>query len=283
MSDSGFQDAALVLIAHGSSVNANSGGAAQVQADSLRRRGLFGEVAVAYWKQPPFLADVVPGLSSPRLFLIPLFISDGWFSENVIPRALGLRGPDASDFPRVQQRGAQVLRYGRAVGSHPSMTGVLLARARGVVEGTPPVERPSPGDTALVIVGHGTAYSRGSRESIEREVERIRSERLYAEVQPAFLEESPRVGDCFEITSARNLVLVPFFVADGLHTQEDIPVMLGDPESEVRERIASGQPSWRNPTERHGRRVWVAPAIGTEPLLAEVILERVQEAASWSA
>jgi sirohydrochlorin cobaltochelatase len=47
----------------------------------------------------------------------------------------------------------------------------------------------------------------------------------------------------------------------------------------VKERLAAGQPAWRNPTERNGRLIWYSSAVGTEPLLAEVILERVREAA----
>jgi sirohydrochlorin cobaltochelatase len=73
-------------------------------------------------------------------------------------------------------------------------------------------------------------------------------------------------------------VVVPFFISDGMHTQEDIPVLLGEPERAVKERLAAGQPTWRNPTEKRGKRVWYAPAVGTEPHIADVILERVREA-----
>jgi len=70
---------------------------------------------------------------------------------------------------------------------------------------------------------------------------------------------------------------VPFFISDGLHAQEDIPVLLGEPERVVRQRLAAGQPPWRNPTGRNGKRVWYAKAVGTEPHIADVILERVRE------
>jgi len=57
-------------------------------------------------------------------------------------------------------------------------------------------------------------------------------------------------------------------------------VKLGEPEKRVQQRLASGQPTWVNPTERRGKRVWYSASIGTEPFLAEVILERVIEAAA---
>ncbi len=73
--------------------------------------------------------------------------------------------------------------------------------------------------------------------------------------------------------------MVPFFISDGLHSNEDIPVMLGAPKKTVQERLKSGQPTWRNPTERDGKRLWYSPSIGSEPHLADVILERVREVA----
>ena len=72
--------------------------------------------------------------------------------------------------------------------------------------------------------------------------------------------------------------MVPFFISDGMHSFEDIPVMLGETGEAVQNRLSLGQPTWRNPTERNGKLVWYTSAIGSEPRLAEVILERVREA-----
>jgi hypothetical protein len=47
----------------------------------------------------------------------------------------------------------------------------------------------------------------------------------------------------------------------------------------VNQRLAAGQSTWRNPMEKHGKLVWLALSVGTDPLMAEVILERVREAA----
>jgi sirohydrochlorin cobaltochelatase len=75
--------------------------------------------------------------------------------------------------------------------------------------------------------------------------------------------------------------MVPFFISDGQHSREDIPVLLGAPKDTVRECLKKGQPTWRNPTEREGKRLWYTAGIGSEPLVAEVILERVGEAAEF--
>lgn len=224
------------------------------------------------------MCGVLRGVFAPRVFIVPLFISEGYFTEEVIPRELGLCGPGQKEFPRVQQGGGQTLHYCGPVGTHPSMTQVLLARARAVVAQHALPAPPKPADTALFIAGHGTGNNENSRKAIERQVELIRARGEYAEVYPAFMEEEPRVGGCWDVAKSPNLVMVPFFISDGLHSFEDIPVMLGELASVVQERLRSGQPTWRNPTERHGKQLWYASSIGSEPQLAEVILERVREA-----
>jgi sirohydrochlorin cobaltochelatase len=43
--------------------------------------------------------------------------------------------------------------------------------------------------------------------------------------------------------------------------------------------LKAGQPPWRNPTERNGKLIWYSGAVGSAPEIADVILERVCEAA----
>jgi sirohydrochlorin cobaltochelatase len=74
--------------------------------------------------------------------------------------------------------------------------------------------------------------------------------------------------------------MVPFFISDGLHSYEDIPVMLGETGQNARTRIRAGQPAWRNPTEKKGKLLWYSPSVGSEPGLADVVLERVREMAA---
>lgn len=278
MQSDAYHDAALVLIGHGSTLNADSAAPTHRHADELRRRGLFAQVLEGFWKQEPYLAGVLRGAFAPRVFIVPLFISEGYFTEQVLPRELGLRTNDQPGFPRVQQRGGRTLFYCGAVGTHDSMTEVLLARAREVVEQHPFPRAPKPSETALFIAGHGTGLNEDSRKAIERQAELIRARNLYAEVHAVFMEENPRVGDCWRMAAAKNLVMVPFFISDGLHSYEDIPVMLGEPERVVQARFKAGQPTWRNPTEKHDKRLWYSASIGSEPHIADVILERVKEA-----
>ncbi|MBI5773702.1 MAG: cobalamin biosynthesis protein CbiX [Verrucomicrobia bacterium] len=276
-----FPDAALVLAGHGSTLNADSAAPTYQHADELRRRGIFAQVLECFWKQEPGFAGVLRGVFARRVFIVPLFISEGYFTQQVIPREFGLCPDGQTDFPRVQPRGAQTLYYCDPVGTHARMTEVILARARQVVEAHPFPSAPAPANTALFIAGHGTGNNENSRKAIEAQVELIRTKKIYAEVHAAFMEEEPRIGGCYHVAQAKNIVMVPFFISDGLHSYEDIPVLLGEPEKIVKERFRAGQPTWRNPTEKHGKRVWYAAGVGTEPGLAEVILERVRQAARF--
>jgi len=265
------------LVGHGSTLNADSSAPTYQHADELRRRNLFAQVLECFWKLEPSVCGVLRGVFAPRVFIVPLFISEGYFTEEVIPRELGLRRNEQPDFPRVQQRGARTLYYCGPVGTHHSMTDVLLARARGIVEKHPCPRAPEPGDTALFIAGHGTGNNENSRDAIERQVELIRTRKIYSAVHAVFMEEEPRIADCFRLAREKNIVMVPFFISDGLHSIEDIPVLLGESSEAVRERLSRGEPTWRNPSEKRGKLVWYTTAIGSEARIADVILERVRE------
>jgi sirohydrochlorin cobaltochelatase len=268
-----FGDAVLVVLGHGTTQNEDSAAPVYQHAAELRRRRIFTDVREAFWKQEPQVKQVLAGIAAPRVFIVPLFISEGYFASEAIPRELGL----ADNFSL--QTSTFRLVYCQPVGTHDSMTNVLLARAREIIEQFPFPRAPKPKDLTLFIAGHGTERSENSRTAIERQVELLRAQNLYASVHAIFLEESPRIPECYQLAQTRNVVIVPFFISDGLHSREDIPVLLGEPERTVKQRLQSGQPTWRNPTEKNGRLIWYSGAIGSEPHIADVILERVREAA----
>jgi len=277
-----YSDAALVLIGHGSSRTRDAGAAVYQQADELRRRGHFARVAEGFWREEPLLKDVVRSAAEKRVFIVPLFMSEGYFSEQIIPAALDFHARETGELRRRRKQGDQTVYYCKPVGTHPRITAALLARARAVVEGSPFPRAPGPGEIDLFIAGHGTEQDENSREAIERQVEKVRSLDLYAGVHAIFLEEEPRVSRCYEIGQQPCFVVVPFFIGEGPHVREDIPVLLGQPVQVVRERINSGKPGWRNPTERRGKLVWYARSLGSDPVMSKVVLDRVREAATSS-
>jgi len=270
-----LSEAVLVVLGHGTTLNTESAAPVLQHAAELRRRTIFAEVREGFWKQEPNIKKVLAEIFTPRVFIVPFFISEGYFSTEIIPKELGFSLPEIRKL-RIQN---SELYYCSPVGSHDLMTKVILARAKEVTEKFPFPRLPKNSDTTLLIAGHGTGRNANSRKAVERQVELIRAQKIYANVEAVFMEEPPFIKGCHENVKTKNIVLVPFFISDGLHTVEDIPVLLGEPDRVVKERLAAGQPTWRNPTERAGKLVWYSVSVGTEPQLADVILERVHEAA----
>lgn len=277
MTGEDFSKAVLVVLGHGTALNENSAAPVRQHVAELRRRRLFWEVHEAFWKQEPqikqVLAEISAHASASRVFIAPLFISEGYFAGQVIPRELGFENGNST-----LKMGDSEITYCAPIGTHDSMTAVILSRAAGVLKGYPFPRAPKNSETTLFIAGHGTEKNENSRKPIERQVELIRAQGVYADVHGIYLEETPRIADCYSLARTKNLVVVPFFISDGLHTQEDIPCLLGETKKNIGARLAAGQPVWRNPMERNGKLLWYSAAVGTEPGIADVILERVKEA-----
>ncbi|MCP5524838.1 MAG: hypothetical protein H7A46_25210 [Verrucomicrobiales bacterium] len=280
MSTTDFSDALLVLLGHGTDKNAASATPVIAHAAALQREGGFARVEPAFWKQAPQVRDVLAGATESHVFIVPFFATAGYFCDEVIPRELGFPPTqDGHGFARSVRRGSQTWCYTAPVGTHPRMTDLLLARAREVLERHPFPVRANPAETALIVVGHGTRRSGRSRAGVEAQVAALDQRREFAEVHPVFLEEAPLVSDWWQLTGRRQVVVVPFLLSDGLHGGEDVPVLLGEPERVVRQRLAAGQSPWRNPTERRGRWVWYVGSPGPVPEMRELIRDRVREMA----
>lgn len=258
------QHAALIIVGHGSTVNPDSSAPTHLHADAIRRRGIFREVACCFWKEEPNMREVFAMTDSDVIYIVPNFISEGYFCQQVLPRELCLDGPTT-------QRDGKTIHYCDPVGIHPNMTRLLLQRADEVAPGVPRDR------TSLIIVGHGTNLNENSRKVIEAQVALIRDgHHGFAEVVDAYMEEQPFIADWAKLTTAPNVVIVPFFIADGLHSFQDIPVLLG-----IHQETGA---AWselgvfhQNPHELQGRLLYYSGAIGTEPRMADVILDQVSD------
>jgi len=252
---------ALVVAGHGSTVNPDSSAPTFTHAGGIRARGCFAEVVCAFWKEEPSLRQVLHMVESDDIYVVPNFISEGYFTRTIVPRELELDGP-------VTFRGGRRINYCDPVGSHPRMTEVLLHRARDVAPGIPPSR------TSLLIVGHGTNLDDNSAAAVKEQVGLIRENSDYAEVIGAYMEETPFVSDWLKLTTQPHVVAVPFFIADGLHSYQDIPVLLGI-ETGTGAAASQSDVFRENPHSLHGRLLYYASAIGTEALFADVILDQV--------
>jgi sirohydrochlorin cobaltochelatase len=115
-----------------------------------------------------------------------------------------------------------------------------------------------------------------SAAAAKREVARIAALGTYGEVLNAYMEEEPLISKWDEYAKCPNVVVVPFFISDGLHSYEDIPVLLGIADASPGAASAGQRDIFaRNPYRLRGRTLFYASAIGTEPLIADLILEQV--------
>src|SRR6185312_15856427 len=95
---------ALVIVGHGSTLNPDSSAPMHDHADLIRERGTFGEVAVCFWKEEPSMREVFRMVESDDVYVVPDFISEGYFTRTVIPRELDLDGP-------ITLRGRRTIKY----------------------------------------------------------------------------------------------------------------------------------------------------------------------------
>jgi sirohydrochlorin cobaltochelatase len=269
-----FDDSALLIVAHGSTVNPDSSAPTLAHVAEIRRRKVFADVGWAFWKEEPSLRDALflfDPESIREVFVVPNFISEGYFTQTVVPRELELNG-------RITNRAnGQVWKYCEPVGNHPLMTELLLRRAREIAPDIPE------SDTTLLIVAHGTDLNENSAVAAKREAEKIRARGKFAAVLNTYMEEPPLVSDWRKLTKNRNVVVVPFFISDGLHSYEDIPVLLGIAVAAGVDRgrpgsappaTARGEIFRHNPYRIDGRSLFYAPSIGTDPGFADIIIEQ---------
>ena len=69
-----MRDAALLLLGHGSTLNADSSAPTYQHAEEIRRRGVFAEVHVAFWKEEPNFRQALRQTRQRRVFVVPNFI-----------------------------------------------------------------------------------------------------------------------------------------------------------------------------------------------------------------
>ena len=273
-------NSALLIVGHGSTVNPDSSAPTLAHATEIRPRKVFADVGCAFWKEEPSLRDALflfDPESVREVYVVPNFISEGYFTQTVIPREVELNG-------RLTKRSnGQIWKYCEPVGNHSMMTELLLKRAGEVAQDADPAE------SSLLIVAHGTDLNENSAVAAKREAEKIRALGKYAVVLNVYMEEPPLVSDWRKLAKTPNVVVVPFFISDGLHSYEDIPRLLGIARKQSTRLRSPGRPTTRQPTKSpaaggeifqrnphkiEGRSLFYAPSIGTDPGFADIIIEQ---------
>jgi sirohydrochlorin cobaltochelatase len=243
---------ALVIVGHGSHLNEDSSLPVYEHAQRIRETGEFDEVVECFWKEEPSMRHVLDTVESDEVYVVPAFISEGYFTQQVIPREFGLEGP-------VTRKDSRTVRYAGPLGTFEGMTDVILERVGDLMRG-----RETPGRTALVLLGHGTDLNKNSGGVIYLNAGRIRERGLYDVVDVGFLDQEPEIGAVVEEVDAENVILIPVFIAEGWHTRETIPEDLG----------LTGEV-----TKRRDKAIFYGAPVGTHPSMANLIAARARETA----
>jgi sirohydrochlorin cobaltochelatase len=241
---------AVLLVGHGSHLDPNSSAPVHAHARRLRELGCFREVRTAFWKEEPSLSRGLDGFEADSVTVVPIFISSGYFTEEVIPREMGLDG-------RASVVDGRCVRYTAPIGAHPALARVIVQRAE---------QAGARGDEALVVLGHGTPRNPNSERNVYRQAEFVRAAGRFREVATVFMDQEPNLADTFSLVASERVIMVPLFVADGWHVGQTIPEDLALDGAETR---------------RGGRTLRYTGAVGTHPSVVDVICELVEEAAKW--
>lgn len=241
--------ASLVLVGHGSHLDGDSSAPVRAHAATLTADSDFDEVRIGFWKEEPSLSRVLDGCKGDEIVVVPLFISNGYFTEEVIPREMRLTG-------RISAVDGKCVRYAEPIGTHPSLADVVIQRAE---------ESGAATADALVVLGHGTPRNAKSSENVYRQTEFVSARRPDAEVATVFMDQEPNLRDVFSVVHSKSAVMVPLFVSDGWHVGQTIPEHL----------------NLEGMTHRAGRSLRFAGAVGTHPSIVDVVRELAAEAMAW--
>ncbi len=253
----------IVLAAHGSRNNPRSSKPVRRMARNLRSRDGLREVQTGFWKEFPSFQDAIRMVSGTRIYVVPVFMSKGYFVETVLSREVRL----AENTPATSK---QSITTTEPIGTHPKLSEIITDRTRLFLE----QHSSSPSKTGLALIGHGTGRNPKSAATIRAHARRIRNSGAFGEVQAFFLDDQPGVHRTPERMDISEIVAVPVFVSDGAHTTRDIPNLLG----------FSRNFSNRNNQEAlieeiSNKKLMYLQAVGTAPEMSRLILERLPESA----
>jgi len=110
----------MVILGHGTPKNPASGMNVYLQAERVRQQLPEEEILTSFIDEPPFVTDVWSLAKASRIFVVPLFIGNGWHVTETIPEDLGL-----DDQFRGTKDGRELIMT-TAVGTDPGLVDIIL-------------------------------------------------------------------------------------------------------------------------------------------------------------
>ena len=237
VTDPGWRQAGLLLCAHG--VRGQVGVAAK-HAAAIAALNEFADVEACCLHGQPSLEEALEQTSSDLSYIVPLLMAEGYTSEKLSERLVAARRYHSAD-----------IHLCRPVGSHPDLAKLMVESA----ERTCRAQNWPVSETALLLVGHGTTRHVKSGDSLQSHADTIAANRRFAEVGCAFLDQEPDLTAALKKTRSAQAVAVGHFADSGPHGAEDVAELLA----------------------KESREIAYAGAVGCEPGLTALILDRVRQ------
>jgi sirohydrochlorin cobaltochelatase len=208
--------------------------------------GLFGQVRACCLKGRPRPAQAIARMDPRQIIVFPLFMAEGYATATLLPQELARIGP-----------GAERITLCRPLGSHPGLADLMVRMARRTCR-----ERGWPvGETALVVMGHGTARAAGAGETALGHARRIAGSGAFPEAAAAFLDQPPSLEATLSRLRQRHRVVVGLFADQGGHGREDVPRLLA----------------------RHPGTAAYAGPVGAHPEIPALIVDHIRTASAVAA
>jgi sirohydrochlorin cobaltochelatase len=198
---------ALLLIGHGSPRYPDAADAMRRLAATLGEGGDFAQVEAAVLNGSPSVAEAQARIAAPVVRVVPFFMEQGYFSQVAVLLAV--------------QAGTRIVLC-PPIGVHDGMAGIIERRALRACADLGFL----PHETAVVVVGHGSASAPGRNLALHRHTARVASTTLFARVEAACLEEAPFVADTLASLRGHKVVVIGFFANHGGHVRDDVPALI---------------------------------------------------------
>lgn len=218
---------ALLIVAHGDCGGPGGDMLAQELARRMRQTRCYDEVAIGFMRSQPLVEEVVSHITSDNIRLYPLFMSDGSYVRDAIPKRLGITdGVDALGH-RVS--------IDEPLGLHPKLPELLMSAAAGAALGN----GIQPKSASLLLVAHGSSLSPHSGDVARHIRDCIARGGAFSDVEVSFLEEAPFFADALG-RCVRPTFVLGLFAGGGMHAADDVRgavIALGNPQVHVVEQL----------------------------------------------
>lgn len=214
----------VVLVAHG-----DRGGRAETRrnqalhhhTDALTKILAPLSIAAGVLKGTPTFEDALATVHAAdldQLIVYPFFMADGYFVNTKLPerlRSANLACP---------------IHVCPPLGLDAGLPQLIITQTREAAERA----NRKTASSRLLLVGHGSKFGPASANATREVALKIRAltPQMFAEIEVAFLEETPFLGEALN-RNQRPTFVSGFFNGDGLHAGEDVPEAIAATESQA--------------------------------------------------